>query len=112
MKDDKVEKLIRNGQVAVLYAPGFGAGWSTWCAGEQSANLIFDPQIADLVDRGGDDWREKVESIVKIKYPEAYTGGIEDLHVAWLPVGTEFRIVEFDGNEMIEIRDKIKWICA
>jgi len=24
-----VEKLIRDGKVAVLYSPGYGAGWST-----------------------------------------------------------------------------------
>ena len=25
-----MEKVIRNGQVAVLYSPGFGAGWYSW----------------------------------------------------------------------------------
>ena len=25
-----VEKLERDGKVAILYSPGYGAGWSTW----------------------------------------------------------------------------------
>ena len=28
-----MDKVIRDGKVAVLYSPGFGAGWSTWSRG-------------------------------------------------------------------------------
>ena len=36
-----------DGQVAVLYSPGYGAGWSTW--NDFSGCLIFDSRIVELV---------------------------------------------------------------
>jgi hypothetical protein len=107
------ERLIRDGSVAVLYSPGYGAGWSTWCPGHQPRlDMLFDPQIADIRDRGDADWQEKAEAIARIKYPEAYTGGLADLEVRWLPVGTQFRVLEYDGHESIEISGEIAWITA
>ena len=32
------EKYIKDGQVAVAYSPGFGAGWSTWNGTESTAS--------------------------------------------------------------------------
>jgi hypothetical protein len=32
--------------------------------------------------------------------------------VAWLPVGTEFRISEYDGAENIEVKEETGWITA
>ena len=108
------ERLVRDGQVAVLHSPGFGAGWSTWCHGDDSVRLAmtFDPQIADIVDQGTADWQERAETIAKIKYPDAFLGGLKDLRVKWLPVGTQFRVTEYDGNEDIEINTEIDWITA
>lgn len=109
-----IEKLIRDGEVAVLYSPGYGAGWSTWCHKDEQMRLsmLFNPQIADIVDWGASDWREKAEAIALVKYPEAYTGGLADLRVRWLPVGTQFRVLEYDGDENIEINSEIAWITA
>ena len=108
------ERLVRDGRVAVLYSPGYGAGWSTWCHGDESVRLAmtFDPQIADIVDQGRTDWPRKAEAIAKIKYPDSYLGGLMDLQVRWLPVGTQFRVTEYDGNEDIEINTEIDWITA
>ena len=108
------ERLIRDGRVAVLYSPGFGAGWSTWCQEDESARLAmtFDPQIADIVDQCQEDWQERARAIAQIKYPEAYLGGLKDLRVKWLPVGTQFRVTEYDGNEDIELNTAIDWITA
>ena len=108
------EKLIRDGEVAVLYSPGYGAGWSTWCHEDQQIRLdmLFDPQIADIVGRGAADWREQAEAIALVKYPEAYIGGLADLQVRWLPVGTQVRVLEYDGHESIEIESEIAWITA
>ena len=107
------DRLMRDEQVAVLYSPGFGAGWSTW---QEEANvrqcMLFDPQIADIVDQGAADWQERVEAIARIKYPDAYLGGLQDLRVKWLPVGTQFRVLEYDGNESIEINGEQEWITA
>jgi len=108
------ERLIRDGEVAVLYSPGYGAGWSTWCHedGQMRLSMLFDPQIADIRDRGDADWQEKAESIALVKYPDAYIGGLQDLRVRWLPVGTQFRVLEYDGDESIETNSEISWITA
>ena len=104
-----MKKVIRNGQVAVLYSPGFGAGWYTW---HGILDLVFDPSIVTWVEEGTNDAYDKIEEYVTLKYPDAYIGGLRDLSILWLPNGTEFRIEEYDGNEKVEIKDKISWIVG
>ena len=69
-------KLNENGNVAVLYSPGFGAGWYTWNTG--SPELIFDPTIVKFVEK--EKW-EELKVYVELKYPKIYTGGMQDLKV-------------------------------
>ena len=102
-----MNKLIDNGKVAVLYSPGFGAGWSTW--NQELPELVFEPAIVKIVET--DQWAE-METYVSLKYPGIYKGGMKDLAVAWLPVGTEFQINEYDGAESIEIKGEVKWMTA
>ena len=42
-----MDKYIFNDKVAVLYSPGFGAGWYTW--NQEFPELIFSPAIVKLV---------------------------------------------------------------
>ena len=102
-----MNKVIRDGQVAVLYSPGYGAGWLSW--NTEYPEIIFDPGLVDLVEQGN---KEKILAYVNLKWPDAYTGGLEDLQIEWLPVGTEFVIDEIDGAEMIKIKDNVSWITA
>ena len=102
-----MNKLIDNGKVAVLYSPGFGAGWSTW--NQELPELVFEPAIVQFVET--DQWVE-METYVSLKYPDIYKGGMKDLAVAWLPEGTEFQIKEYDGAESIEIKGEVKWMTA
>ena len=103
----KVHKLIDNGKVAVLYSPGFGAGWSTW--NQQVPEILFDPAIVVFVEK--DQWAE-LETFVTLKYPGLYKGGIKDLAIAWVPEGTLFKVNESDGSESIELKDSDSWILA
>ena len=109
-----IDRLIRDGKVAVLYSPGHGAGWSTWCHEDEQIRLsmLFDPQIADIVDHAEPGWIDKVEAVAMIKYPDAYLGGAKNLQVRWLPVGTQFRVLEYDGFESLDINGEIAWITA
>ena len=102
-----MNKVVRDGRVAVLYSPGYGAGWFSW--NTEFPELLFDPGLVDLV---GQDDKEKILAYVNLKWPDAYTGGLEDLQIEWLPVGTEFIIDETDGAELIKIKDNINWITA
>ena len=102
-----IAKLIDNGRVAVLYSPGFGAGWSTWNRGVPE--ILFDPAIVKFIEH---DQMAELNTYVILKYPGLYTGGMNDLAVGWVLVGTEFRIKEYDGAESIELKDEIDWITA
>lgn len=94
-----VEKLERDGMVAVLYSPGWGAGWSTWNT-NHAEELLFDKELVLALENGGP---YEVEKIIESRYPEyeIYTGGVSDLKIAWVPKGDVFRIDEYDGNESI-----------
>jgi hypothetical protein len=108
-----VNKVIRDGKVAVLVSSGFGAGWSTWSyVGEEDYRnfMLFDPTLVTMVERG--DSVEEIESYVTAIHPHTYCGGASDLTIQWLPVGTAFRIHEYDGAESVEIRDDIEWNVA
>jgi hypothetical protein len=104
-----MEKLVRDGKVAVLYSPGFGAGWYTWNHGDYGYELVFDPVLAAYVDEGKMD---EAKTYVAMRFPEAYDGGLEDLAVEWVPVGTAFRIHEYDGSESIEVKEEMNWMVA
>lgn len=95
-----MDKLIRDGKVAVLYSPGFGAGWSTWILGENEEKVLFDPDIAAAVLE--EDYTRALH-IAEERYPEEYLGGLEDLVVAWVPQGAQFEITEYDGSEGLHI---------
>ena len=101
-------KVVRDGKVAVLYSPEYGAGWSTWDMTYGEA-LIFDPTIVKYVE---EDNLEALEAYVLLKYPNFYTGGMHNLTIKWIPVGTEFRIDEYDGNESVVTRDQDNWFVA
>ena len=116
-----MEKLICNNMTAVLISPGYGAGWSTWFDDQELAKkAIFDPEIAQRVlDEPKDAskaefnfWLASIEETIQRKYPGQYTGGIKDLEVEWLPVGTRFRINEYDGYETIEKYDPDSYVTA
>ena len=101
-----MQKLIKDQKVAVLVSPGFGAGWYTWNHIEE---LIYDPSIVKWVE---DEQFDKIQTYMELKYPEAYCGGLEDLKVMWVPMGTRFRIDEYDGNESLILESDQQWMIA
>ena len=102
-----MNKLIKDGKVAVLYSPGFGAGWYTW--NYKYPEIIFDPAIVKLVEK--EKWAE-LDTYVTLKYPEIYKAGMTDLLVEWIPEGTEFKVTEYDGSESIEYKENESWMIA
>jgi len=91
-------KLFRDNKVAVLYSPGYGAGWSTW---NDNKDCIFDPDIALIVlgETQGD-----IKQLAQQKWGEKhfYDGGSDDLEVEWIQQGQCFDIEEYDGFESIQ----------
>jgi hypothetical protein len=101
-----MKKVVRDGKVAVLYSPGYGAGWSTWGAPQE---LVFDPEIVALVEA---DKHDEVPALLSARGYDFYAGGAEDLSIKWLPEGTAFRINEYDGNESVEVIGEIDYLTA
>ena len=102
-----MNKLVRDGKVAVLYSPDYGLGWYTW--NHDHPEILFDPAIVQLVEENK--WDE-LETYVVLKYPKIFTGGLLDLRVAWIPEGSMFRVNEYDGDESIELKDDADWFTA
>ena len=106
IKNAKMEKVIKDGKVAVLVSYGYGAGFYTWGA---PLNAIFDPKLVELIEN------QKLQEAVdyaQITYPGVYTGGISDLEIEWIPEGAKFIINEYDGAESIQLMDEMNWITA
>jgi len=102
-----MNKVVRDGRVAVLISPEYGAGWSTW--NPKYPEILFDPAIVEFVEK---DQSEELQVYVTLKYPGINDGGIVGLTIEWIPEGALFRVNEHDGAESIEFQDRIKWIQA
>ena len=104
-----MNKFIRDGKVAVLYSPGFGAGWYTW--NYQFPQCLFDPEIVEMILKD-ESWQEIADFAEKKYGEEFYSGGAEDLRIMWLDEGTEFIVNEYDGSESIRIKETMEWTKA
>jgi hypothetical protein len=104
-----MEKLIRDGKVGVLYSPGFGAGWYSWNSANYGEELLFDPMLVNFIEKEKFD---EARNYITLRFPEVYDGGVNDLQVEWITVGTAFRIHEYDGAESIEIKENMDWVVA
>jgi len=122
-----MNKVVENGQVAVLYSPGFGAGWYTWNEARfedesDALELVFDPTIVSLVrqreaNKFGDldlinSINQQIEKRANEILPDGYFGGVEDLTIMWIPAGSQFRIDEYDGSESIFLKENEYWLTA
>lgn len=93
------EKYEKNGKVAVIISPGYGAGFSTW--NRDHPEMVFDPDIAKLLDvKEFRECESEIRQIVKKKYPDAYFNP-DRLVLVWLEKGTKFYVDEYDGSESI-----------
>ena len=109
-----MEKVIRDNKVAVLYSPGYGAGWSTWCCNDDLAEtLLFHPLIVEKVESGLEkeitsEWL--VEQFGR-DFEDVYCGGASQLEIKWLPKGTAFRIDDYDGFETVITNEHLYYIA-
>ena len=104
-----MEKVIRNGQVAVLYSPGFGAGWYSW---NSEKELLFHPKLVEMVENNKQ--KEITEEFCKdLLNTDDYICvlGAEGLQIEWLDEGTAFIINEYDGSESIETLENLTLIA-
>ena len=98
----------------ILYSPGYGGGWTSWCSNQEIKKFMLTYQpIIDFLEAGGkfnsDECDEskvdKCHPVLKkfaeecrAKFGEVpFMGGADDLEVA--TVYGRVRIHEYDGNE-------------
>ena len=104
-----MNKVIKDGKVAVLYSSGYGAGWYSWNGYKEGVGkeCLFCPEIVEIVEH--EDYPTtnmvlEVNRIAEELFGEGfYSGGSEYLQVKWVPEGTAFRIDEYDGYESVEM---------
>ena len=101
-----MNKLVRDGKVAVLVSPEYGAGWYSW---HRKEDLLYDPSIIQWLES---EELDKIENYLALKYPDEYFGGLDELTVQWIDQGTEFRIAEYDGSEWVELKEELRWLIA
>jgi hypothetical protein len=107
-----MDKVIRDGKVAVLVSVGYGAGWSTWFSGNRKEVLLFHPKIVEMVEQGHKNEIKSTWIEQELGLKDVYTGGVDGLEIEWVPVGTKFVIHEYDGHETLKTIDDFYWITA
>jgi hypothetical protein len=106
-----MQKVIRDGKVAVLYSPGYGAGWYTW--NTEHPECLFHPEIVAIVEAGGMNEDDITEVAHRLFGEGFYAGGGDELKIEWIPQGEQFRVEEYDGSESITLRsDGEIWTTA
>lgn len=114
-----MNKVIKDGNVAVLYSPGYGAGWYSW--NQEHKECLFDPEIVEIImqqpelgrrDRHGNEVSSKISDIADSKWKDFYSGGACDLQVQWIEEGEEFEVTEYDGYESINVIGKCTYLVA
>ena len=103
-----MKKVVRDGKVAVLVSPMYGAGWYSW-HGEES--LIFHSLLIEMVEQGRNseitqDWIKE-----NLGFEGIYCDGAKDLIIAWLPEGIRFKIEVYNGSEYLITEDNLKIIA-
>lgn len=97
-----MDKIIKDGKVAVAITREFGSGWSTW-----TDVSPMDPEFNQLFI---DEKWEEAEELAKKK--DLYIGGIRNIVIVWVDEGTEFIIDENDGLENLITKEETKWLIA
>ena len=106
------KKTNEQNQVAILYSPGYGAGWSTW--NQKHPEIIFSPDFVQWVLDGKPGGELAAETMANNLFGSEtiYVGGAEQLEIKWLNVDTLFKVIEYDGYESIELEQNQNWITA
>lgn len=111
----EIEKVKKDGKIAVLVSHGYGAGWSTWMDDSQADVLLYHPKLVKLVEDGekGEITEKLCSKILGIDGKEhVCTLGSDQLVVEWVEEGAQFKITEYDGAESLDCIENIYYRTA
>lgn len=101
-----VDKVIRDGKVAVLYAPDDGGVWGSAPRNRKVAEtMIFHPRLVEAVENKTNNPESMGDILLELTGEDVYTGAAWHLEIAWIDEGTRFFISEYDSSESIVIID-------
>lgn len=113
-----IPRYEEEGRVAVLYSPGYGAGWSSWAdSSDKKEIFLFHPTLVKLVLEGRkeeitEDLCAKIFLENGITDDYSYLGGLRDLRVGWVEKGVAFCVDEYDGYESIVLFSEASYYIA
>ena len=102
-----MQKVVKNGMIAVIYSPNYGAGWYSWHGVEE---LVYDRTVVEMIENNTES--EIIEGYCKKTDDCEGLVSAYGLEVVWIPEGTEFQIHEYDGSESIRTKSSATWLIA
>lgn len=105
-----MEKVIRDGKVAVLYSSARNRGWYS---NHKKPEMLFHPKLVEVVEQGTID--NLTIGVLRELLGEEfyyYVTDIENLDIRWIPLGSTFTVEECEGREIIQLQDEYNWITA
>lgn len=103
-----MNKVIKDGKVAVVHTNFHGAGWYSW---DPIDEFLFDPTLIKMVEDKAEP--EDIENYVS---SQPWVGGgfhrADSLTVSYIPQGQEFIVLEYDGLESIILKNDCTWVKA
>ena len=96
-------------EYGVLVSRGHGSGWSSW----NTEALAYDRKVIEYwLSHKYSHLDEVEEWLAANGYPHTYVSDTNwrTLELEWDPVGTYWRVREYDGAESVEILNLANWI--
>jgi len=100
-----VEKRVIGGMVGVVVSNTHGRRWAM-CDGRFNPVRAFCPELVDALARKAS--HKEIREVIKDNFPELSGYGADPfgLILVWVQQGTQFRMVEYDGQEGIVYKDR------
>lgn len=112
IKELSFVKVENGGKVAVLYSPGFGAGWESWNSSRGASEfLLMDSRLVEMAAcKASAD--EVSAYLASNGLEDVYVGGWEQIRIEWVSKGDRFEIHEYDGNESVRVFGPVEGFLA
>lgn len=102
-----MRKQLIGGKIAVVYHPGYGAGWYTWHGIKEA---LFDPDLIDFIRE--EKFEEGQKYIEETYNLDGNVYKIKELDIYKVMPGSKFLLLEYDGSETLISSDNIQFIEA
>lgn len=109
-----MKKFCNDGKVAVIIHPAYVGGWYSK---HYIKEMLFDPDIVQLILEKPSDFVEKILDILVERYQDRIVYNIREswiikslineLEISWVEEGKPFQIKEYNGYETVVLIDDL-----